>query len=441
MVNAKNVAFKVDKQGARAGPPPQPFATVINCRKPKGKRAMKDQGELKSQQVPLTRIPGALPNEKKRKRSIKNTEKDAENPGESRTNPSAKGKSSALTSSRPFPVQQPRISKPTRLRGKAISKHVDMDCWYIILSFTDPGQLLAMRNQITPFYRVLRDHPKLWKLSREFHDGEDMPDPPSVITELQFADLRHGHGCMSCGGAPSTRKTYWAFLRRWCKPCFQSKVVREDEVGPLFRSQSRQDDTFLKKCLHSGTINSWCNFVGVGPARTHSLKTVYLVSEIERLVADFQELVASIPGDSEEDLIAGNAEIQTWVTAREKIVEERREFARKMEFWEDRLRASRTQDYQGKKNARKWYFIMQAAALTPPITALELEQCPAYRRAIVIPKEPNQTSWNQLLPKLEKEVVAYRERMIDVAQPSSVSIADTTTSDPDPDIADMMDML
>jgi hypothetical protein len=32
-----------------------------------------------------------------------------------------------------------------------------------------------------------------------------------------------------------------------------------------------------------------------------------------------------------------------------------------------------------------------------------MESCASYRRAVAIPKEPNNTSWLQLKPKLEKE--------------------------------------
>jgi hypothetical protein len=38
----------------------------------------------------------------------------------------------------------------------------------------------------------------------------------------------------------------------------------------------------------------------------------------------------------------------------------------------------------------------------------EMEACPSYRRAVAIPKEPNNTSWQQLKPKLEKEAAELR---------------------------------
>jgi len=127
------------------------------------------------------------------------------------------------------------------------------------------------------------------------------------------------------------------------------------------------------------------------------LKTVYLLSDVQKLVAEFVK-------ESKENHATWHAEMRTWVANKAKAVEERREFARKMELWEDIARTSKSYDYQGKKEARKLYFEEKASKLAPPISLREMEMCPAYRRAVAIPKEPNMTSWLQLKPKLEKEV-------------------------------------
>ncbi|PSN68723.1 hypothetical protein BS50DRAFT_323334 [Corynespora cassiicola Philippines] len=400
MVNSKNVAFKVNKQTPSSGPPPRAFGTVINCRKPAGKRALKGVDEVRSQQVPLTRVHGSTQLDKKRKRE----EEDSKN-GESATNHadgsavvSAAGTSSAPPmKQRPFPSLRPQLPKPTRFRrGKTLSKGVDLDCWFLILSFSDPAQLLEMRSKIASCYRFLRDNPMLWKHSRSYYYGGDLPDPPSELNEFQYAHLRHGHGCMSCG-TPSTRKTYWAFLRRWCKACLHSKTVKEQDALALFKDANGDDISFIQKCIPAGTFDSWGNFVGVGPASTHSLKTVYLLSDVQRVVADYIR-------DSRENYVSWHAEMRTWINDRVAVVDERREFARKMELWEDMTRTSKTYDYQEKKQARKTYFIEKASQLTPPISQNDMERCPSYRRAVAIPKDPNMTSWLQLKPKLQKEV-------------------------------------
>lgn len=70
MVNVKNVAFKVNKQTPISQAPPQAFGTVINCRKPGGKRASKELKEVRSHSVPLTNVPGS----KKRRRDEQKSE-------------------------------------------------------------------------------------------------------------------------------------------------------------------------------------------------------------------------------------------------------------------------------------------------------------------------------------------------------------------------------
>lgn len=394
MVNVKNVAFKVNKQTPISHAPPQAYGTVINCRKPGGKRAYKELKEVRSHSVPLTNVFGS----KKRKRDGPKSEElqgHTESVSSSPANTQA-----ALAAPRqdgqPLITQKLKQIKPTRFRkGKILEKGVDLDCWFTILTFSDPAQLLEMRQKIASCYRFLRDNPKLWVHSRNYFYGNDMPDPPSNMDEFQYAHLRHGHGCMSCG-APSTRKTYWAFLRRWCKTCLQSKTVKEHDALIIMRTAGIDDVGVLRKCLPSGVFDSWGNFVGVGPASTHSLKTIYLLSEVQKLESEIRDATALYPD-------TWSAEMRSRMTQKFAFVDERRAFARKMELWEEATRSNKASDYQAKKAARKAYFENKALQLDPPISLKEMESCPSYRRAVAIPKDPNNTSWQQLKPKLQKE--------------------------------------
>lgn len=434
MVNSKNVAFKVDKQTPARAAPPQPYATVINCRKPGGKRAFKVVEEVRSQQVPLTKISGSPHNSAKRKRSLADERGDREETDRAnRTTPCSQDSgttdSAPSSSQRPFPIQRPQLPKPTKLRrGKTLSKEVDLDCWFLIWTFSDPAQLLEMRSKIASCYRFLRDNPTLWKHSRSFYYGDQLPDPPSELTEFQYAHLRHGHGCMSCG-TPSTRKTYWAFLRRWCKTCLQSKTIKEHDAAALFKDQNGEDISFLQKCLPCGQFDSWGNFTGVGPAINHSTKTVYLLADVQKIVAEYIR-------ESQENSATWHAEMRAWIGAKVKVVEERRGFARKMECWEENMRSLKSTDYNNRKDARKRYFVEKASKLSPPITLPEMERCPAYRRAVAIPKDPNMTSWLQLKPKLEKEAADLRAsgRLFDISFDHSSMQSTTGTSTPNTDI-------
>ncbi|KAL6707163.1 hypothetical protein ACN47E_004710 [Coniothyrium glycines] len=394
MVNAKNVAFKVNKQAPISQGPAQAYGTVLNCRQPAGRKTGREEKEVRSHHVALTNVGGPP----KRKRGEEGNDafdrstKRSESPA---TNATAL---QALNAHRPLLTQHWAQRKPTRLRkGKTLSKGVDLDCWFTILRFSDPAQLLEMRTKIASCYRFLKNNPKLWEHSRKYYYGLDMPDPPSQLTEFQYAHLRHGHGCMSCGAA-QTRKTYWAFMRRWCKLCFQSKTLKEHDALALLKDGEGRDISHIYKCLPSGIIDSWGNFVGVGPATTHSLKTIYSLPDVQGLVAEYMAESKKHPDPENMRLWYAN-----WVGEKVKAIEERKAFAKKMELWEETTRTSKTFDYQAKKSARKAFFEEQAARLTPPIAIRIMEACPSYRRAIAIPKEPNMTSWNQLRPKLEKE--------------------------------------
>ena len=393
MVNAKNVAFKVNKQTPFSQTLAGAYGTVINCRKPGGSKATHGQKEVRSHHVPLANVPGAL----KRKRG-----EEGKHEFHQSTYLSMSSATNATTSAMPV-LDRPPLNqrwqqrKPTRLRkDKTLSKGVDLDCWFTILSFSDPAQLLEMRSKIASCYRFLRDNPMLWKHSRNYYYGSDMPDPPSQLTEFQYAHLRHGHGCMSCG-APNTRKTYWAFLRRWCKTCLQVKTLKEQDAMTLLRNAPGigEDISYLHKALPCGIFDSWGNFVGVGPASTHSLKTVYLLSDVQNLLDDYRQEMQQTP--------SGHADMRPWHNKQVDLIEERKIFAKKMELWEETTRTTKSFDYQAKKSARKIFFELKALQLTPPVTLREMEACPSYRRAIAIPKEPNNTSWLQLKPKLEKE--------------------------------------
>ncbi|CAN9203931.1 hypothetical protein CC77DRAFT_1022534 [Alternaria alternata] len=419
MVNAKYVAFTVNKQTPFLQTPDQAYATVINCRRPGGKRAGLAQ-EVRSHNVPLAMVEGSL----KRKRGDEGR-KDSEQAA----NPAVYSGNDATTPLVAAPArqllnQQWQQRKPTRLRrGKILSKGVDLDCWFIILSYSDPAQLLEMRSKIASCYRFLRDNPMLWKHSRDYYYGNDMPDPPPGLTEFQFAHLRHGHGCMDCG-APNTRKTFWAFLRRMCKDCLNNQVVKEYDAIAQLRGLNGEDVSYIRAALPSGIFDSWGNFVGVGPASTHALKTIYLRSDVQKLVAEFHRESREKTPNTEETA----AWWTEWLAAKAKQVEERQMFAKKMEQWEEMQRTARTSDYNAKKSRRKNFFKEKALQLTPPISVKELEACPAYKRAITIPKDPNNTSWDLLKPKIVKEAAENAaKRNMEESRPPTASNSGIST--------------
>jgi hypothetical protein len=405
MVNSKDFAFKVNKQTPTNGSLPPAYGTVIDCRPAYGKRGRSEK-EVKSRQVRLTRVPDPDGVEcKKRKReTLDSTNDDGTATASKESSFDAMSTASLSTTSaeRPPAVRKSQPAPTKFRRGTVLQKQVDLDSWFTILRFSDPAQLLEMRTGIASCYRFLRDNPMLWKHSRDHFYDDTLPDPPSVLSEFQYAHLRHGHGCMSCH-TKSTRKTYWAFLRRWCKNCLHSKIVKEHDVLGMLKEASEDHMLELLKCLPVAIFDSWDNYVGVGPGNTHPQKNVYIREDVEKLLAEYTQ-------QRDENAATWHAECRVWMSEKERVVQERHDFARKMELWEDQARQSKSSDFQEKKTARKKYFKEKATELTPPISEKELQLCPSYRRAVVIPKLPNMLSWSQLKPKIEKEAADARER-------------------------------
>lgn len=405
MVNSKDFAFKVNKQTPTEGSLPPAYGTVIDCRPAAGKRGRSEK-EVKSRQVRLTRVPDPDGVDcKRRKRELQDSANDcafATASKESSVGAVSAASNSTASTERPLALRKSQPAPTKFRRGTVLKKQVDLDSWFTILRFSDPAQLLEMRTRIASCYRFLRDNPMLWKHSRDHFYDDTLPDPPSELSEFQYAHLRHGHGCMSCH-TKSTRKTYWAFNRRWCKTCLHSKIIKEQEVVAMLKEASEEHVLDLLKCLPVAIFDSWDNYVGVGPGNTHPQKNVYILRDVENLLVQHAR-------EREANPATWHAECRVWMSEKEKVIQERHDFARKMELWEDHARQSKSSDFQEKKTARKKYFKEKAAELTPPISEKELQACPSYRRAVVIPKMPNMLSWSQLKPKVEKEAADLRAR-------------------------------
>lgn len=115
---------------------------------------------------------------------------------------------------------QPRTA-PTRLRkDRPVQTEVPMDVWGIVLGFCRLDKLLELRHNNPTFLSALGKTEATWKQARLNHFGHDHPNPPPGLSEMQYADLLVGVGCQSFACREKcTRKTYWAFQRRWCEKC------------------------------------------------------------------------------------------------------------------------------------------------------------------------------------------------------------------------------
>lgn len=113
---------------------------------------------------------------------------------------------------------------PTRLRkNKPVEAAIHMDIWGLILPYCPLGFLFTAMKIDTRFQQSLK-YESLWKDCRIQNYGADMPDPLPGMKEWDYAKLIEGLGCMGCDNK-KTRKTYWAFQKRWCTKCLEKSTI------------------------------------------------------------------------------------------------------------------------------------------------------------------------------------------------------------------------
>jgi len=116
-------------------------------------------------------------------------------------------------------------TRPTRLRkGKDVKASVPIDVWNIIFQYSEPKVLFQMRKVSRGFAKLLA-YEGVWKECRVHYYGPGLPPPPAGLKEAQYLNLLEGQGCMACENK-ATRKTYWAYMARWCERCFVAKTLK-----------------------------------------------------------------------------------------------------------------------------------------------------------------------------------------------------------------------
>ena len=125
----------------------------------------------------------------------------------------------------PLLPRQPKGALRLRV-SKPVNAFLPPEIWKLILEQSSPALLLRARALSRSFYNVLTygSEQSTWTAARKLTYGDHHPDPPTGVDEIRYADLLEGHGCQSCKNL-KTRKTYWAFLRRWCERCLNDRVV------------------------------------------------------------------------------------------------------------------------------------------------------------------------------------------------------------------------
>ncbi|OCL01359.1 hypothetical protein AOQ84DRAFT_329127 [Glonium stellatum] len=314
----------------------------------------------------------------------------------------AKARASISTKKTAAPKNRPHTAGPTKLRvGRPVKTVLCADLWPIIFQYSESSVLLHMKD-VAPLFREILGKKSVWKESRVYNYGDQIPPPLHGLEEWQYADLRHGQGCMSCK-KEKTRKTYWAFLRRWCKACLHSKIIGEMDAITMLQDSAGNDLSELLRCIPSATVDSWGNYVKAGEADLQFHRTVYLRSDVGAILAELHSVFGKNGEPWSKD------QISEWFNEKENEGREHLKFSEQLENWEKGNRGAKQTSYRDKKDDREVFFTAQAATMTPPLLKPALELCKAYQRAIRIPKGPNMVAWGYLKPKLEQERAAAEE--------------------------------
>ena len=283
---------------------------------------------------------------------------------------------------------------PTRLRkDRPVRTGLPMDIWETILGFCTLEKLLKLRRLSGTFYSALQSD-STWKQARIHQFGPDQPDPPDYLTEMQYADLLVGVGCHGAGcNEKCTRRTYWAFRRRWCEKCCVLNLVK----GRLAKAEYDRYDE-ISKCVPHAMYDSWNHYQWAGHyeepppwAGAYGAQSrVYSKFDLQEFDCRLKR-VSPIPDDS------------TWLEEQEASNAAYLIQLQKIETWVELDRKQREKERADMRDKRADFFEERAALLEPPLEFEALKRCPSYDRSIRISKLPTEKSWQMLQVKLTCE--------------------------------------
>ncbi|KAK7607184.1 hypothetical protein BKA81DRAFT_359109 [Phyllosticta paracitricarpa] len=319
----------------------------------------------------------------------------------------------------PPPAKKPKPSKangPTRIRkDRRVHTPVYQDVWKRIFELSDPAMLFTYEKVSSEFLQAL-GYSHIWRHAMRHHFGPNLPPTPSGITDRQYADLLSGQGCMSCR-EPKARKTYWAFLRRWCTKCFGEKIIKQDDCFAY-----NQKFPGMLETIPCATVDSWNHYSYAGwgdddgRSRTSGNQPVYLKEDLSTTSKSYADFVIDLGKrnlDADQVLEEQTEYIKERKAKLEALMDERYEIDKFEKKW-IAMRAAKSSDL---KTQRKEYIIRKAAQLDPPMTEDVLNLIPAYQDNIKINKEfKTEKFWKVLKTKLEEarpeaeKVVAMERR-------------------------------
>ncbi|KAL8695447.1 MAG: hypothetical protein Q9218_000025 [Villophora microphyllina] len=337
---------------------------------------------------------------------------------------------SVQTQSQPIKHGRPRKVVPTKKRTslpKLSQKHpvqagIHVDIWHCIILNSPLSFVFKIKDVSKEIRDLLTDNPAVWRDVRRRTYGHDHPDPPTGITERQYADLLVGFGCQDkhCDGKSKARKVYWAFQRRWCTLCWKKNTIM---VIPCASASSHppladllQEDACevflakypeLTKYMTTARVDGWNRYAGVAepddinplPSRGSAYKRAYLRTDLARITQTVEtaERRKSVGGSNPPKALMSL--IASMKEANGKDIPK----LRAIETWADSWKKDALSRSGERKQTKSAFFTVQAQLMDPLLDRKTLEQMDCFRKAVSAPGGPTRRAWKSVEKKLQAQ--------------------------------------
>jgi len=339
---------------------------------------------------------------------------------------------SALTTKKPKVVDP---SKKTTKKGakskepkpEQAKEKLPQAIFMRILEFTPPSFLSKARLISKSFKGMVDEFDSIFVNCRRENYGWDMPSPPKGLTERQYSDLFGGKGCLEPGCTDTmSSRTHWSWAKRWCQPCWVSKIVREDRALKQYQATyNRITLTKLFECIPAGIHDSFLkphDYNDNTETRNRQAPRLYkyfLIADIPKIIHDYESLTPPAfvedPSHTADQIAAARAAHQTlmgeldekrnqFFVTRKKENDEHMAKVQKIETAIKEKREENRKPNNEHRDARKLLFSNCATRDLPHIPLEFVQSTQAYKAATrIFRNSGTERGWQTLKPKIEKE--------------------------------------
>lgn len=326
-----------------------------------------------------------------------------------------------------------------------------------ILEFTPPAFLGKARLICSDIKTLVDAKQSIYKNCRLENYGFEMPAPPPGMNEVSYNNLLGGKGCMESGcNDKNASRTHWPWFKRWCIPCWKSKIERDDRA---IKSRSSEHGRItiekLLECIPHGMHDSFMkphDIVENLEQRARSaprLYKYYLTKDIEQIISKYQELSPVAPADDPTQTAEQKAAAQADYQQRlDKLPEVQKAFIDGKKATNDihmanvikieaGIRSRRKRNaapYNKCREARKELFTRRATEEIGHIPTAFVQSTKAYKAATrIFRDEGTERGWQTLKPKIVAEYLASQKSGGQVgASTNNTESSDIVTASPSP---------